>query len=170
MDERWERVRQIVREECERISERLEQKIIEAAQQRTKNKLELVNGRWVGVTEPQLQAWRDAFPAVDVDAELKKMAAWIVSNPMMAPKSQVGRFVNSWLTKCQNQASLRSIPFTPKADPKAITPSLCEYCLKPASGSVNGIRHCSSHTDDAMYQKARPRMPGVVPKAVAGGD
>ena len=160
-EERWSKleevVRRVVREEI-------------AALGKNKNRLELINGRWSGITEPQLAAWRDAFPAVDIDGELKKMAAWIVSNPMMAPKSQIGRFVNSWLTKSQNQASLRSIPTTRAADPRAIAPSLCEYCLKPAAGSVNGIRHCSAHTDDAMYQRPRQKMPGVTPKAVAGGD
>jgi urease accessory protein UreF len=169
MDERWERVRQIVREECERIERRLQEKIVEAAQQNRKSKLEFVNGKWVGVTEQQLEAWREAFPAADIEAELRKMAAWIVSNPASAPKSQLGRFVNAWLTKCQNQASLRLIP-TGRADPKSIAPSLCEYCLKPAMASVNGIRHCREHGNDAMDMKPRPKMPGITAKAVAGND
>src|SRR5690606_8347538 len=100
MEDRWAKLEEIVRRDVRE----------ELAGITKKPKLAIVNGRWTGITEDQLSAWKEAFPAVDVDAELKKMAAWIVSNPALAPKSQVGRFVNSWLTKSQNQASLRSIP------------------------------------------------------------
>ena len=156
MEDRWARleevVRKVVREEI-------------AALGKSKSRLAIVNGRWTGVTEDQMAAWREAFPAVDVDAELKKMAAWIVSNPMMAPKSQIGRFVNSWLTKSQNQASLRSIP-TERDRPTA--KKLCVYCDRVATGSVNGKWHCGEHTLNAMDNDPIPHMRGVVAKPVAG--
>jgi hypothetical protein len=161
-EERWSKVRQIVREE----NEALLAKIL-AHVGKTKGKLELVNGRWVGVTEDQMNAWREAFAAVDVDLELKKMAAWIVSNPLMAPKSQIGRFVNSWLTKAQNSASLRSIP-TERAAPSVIKMKLCAYCEKIASGQVGGIWACDPHWDKAMNRDPIPHMRGVVAKPVAG--
>jgi len=173
MDERWERVRQIVREECERITERLEKKIIEAAQanRAAKHKIKLVNGRWEGVTPEVMQALKEAYPAVDVEGQLKEMIAWIFMHPEDAPKSNYGAFIQTWLKKHQDRHSIRSIPLASvKTDPKAITPSLCEYCLKPARGSVNGIRYCGDHGNDAMDMKPRPKMPGVVAKAVAGND
>ena len=160
-DERWSKVRQIVREE----NEALLAKILSAVATKAKTKLELVNGRWVGVTEDQMNAWREAFPAVDIDGELKKMAAWIVSNPVMAPKSQVGRFVNSWLTKSQNMASLRSIPTERKTEVKL---KLCAYCDKVGADNVNGRWACADHFRDALDNTPIPHMRGIVAKPVAG--
>jgi len=98
--DRWmklaEIVRQVVREEIAGL--------------RKKPKIDLVSGRWTGLGEEQLEAWEAAYPGVDVDAEVKKAAAWCLSNPDSAPKSQYGRYLNTWLSRQQNQASLRAIP------------------------------------------------------------
>jgi len=157
MEDRWakleEIVRRVVREELAGITK--------------KPKLAIVNGRWTGITEDQLSAWKEAFPAVDVDAELKKMAAWIVSNPALAPKSQVGRFVNSWLTKSQNQASLRSIPLE-RPRQTEVKQKLCSYCERVATGAPNGRWACDKHFRDAMDGTPVPRMVGVVAKPVSG--
>lgn len=162
-EERWAKVRQIVREE----NEDLEKRIL-AALGKSKTKLALVNGRWTGITEEQMTAWSEAFPAVEIDAELKKMAAWIVSNPMLAPKNQIGRFVNTWLTKVQNQKSLRSIPALER--PTETKMKLCSYCEQIAKAQVNGIWYCAAHTDDAYDRRPIPHMRGVTAKPVAGND
>lgn len=113
-----------------------------------------------------MQAWREAYPAVDIDGELKRMAAWIVSNPMMAPTKQIGRFVNSWLTKCQDRASIRSIPLQER---KTETPmKLCVYCDKVASGQTNGRWACDTHFQKAMDGDPIPRMRGIEAKPVSG--
>jgi hypothetical protein len=57
-----------------------------------------------------MTVWADAYPSCDLVVELKKAAAWIVSNPHLAPKSQFGRFLNTWFARQQNQLSIRSIP------------------------------------------------------------
>jgi hypothetical protein len=163
-EERWSKVRQIVREE----NEALLAEIAKIVASKNKKAIEFVNGRWVGVTEDQMQAWREAYGAVDIDAELKKMAAWIVSNPHLAPSRQVGRFVNTWLAKTQNQASLRSIPMEPR---KTETPKkLCVYCEAVAAGQVGGIWACDAHWQKAMDRDPIPRMRGVEAKQVAGSD
>lgn len=160
-EERWSKVRQIVREE----NEALLAKILSAVGSKNKKAIEFVNGRWVGVTEDQMQAWREAYGAVDIDAELKKMAAWVVSNPHLAPKNQWGRFANSWLAKTQNAASLRSIPLERKTE----TPKkLCVYCDAVASGQVGGIWACDPHWQRAMDREPVPRMRGIEAKPVAG--
>jgi hypothetical protein len=159
VEDRWGKLEEIVR--------RVVKEEIAALGKKSKLKLELVNGRWVGISEEQMSAWSEAFPGVEIDAELKKMAAWVVSNPMMAPKSQLGRFVNSWLTKTQNQASLRSIP---TVRPAEIKQKHCAYCPAIADGSMDGIWYCSAHRDDAYERKPRRHMLGVVAKPVAGND
>ena len=154
---RWakleEIVRRVVREELASLGK--------------KPKIELVNGKWVGITEEQMNAWEAAFGALDLKAELAKAAAWIVSNPMQAPKSQLGRFLNAWFSKGQNQASLRSIPLERKTETKF---KHCEYCQKIATGNVGGIWCCDGHTRDAMDRKPRVHMWGVQPKPVSGRE
>ena len=159
-DECWEKVRQIVREE----NERLEARILAAVKGRSKISLE--NGRWVGVTDAQIDAWKEAYPTVDIQAELKKMSAWVLSNPHVAPKSQWARFANTWLARAHDRAAVRSIPL---GEVKIAPKKACAYCSDDATGSTSGILHCNKHIYDAMDGKPR-RMLGVVPAPVAGRD
>jgi hypothetical protein len=50
-----------------------------------------------------LAAWKTAYPAIDVEGELRKAAAWLVSNPKNK-KSAYSRFLNSWLSRAQDKA------------------------------------------------------------------
>ncbi len=159
MEDKWSKLEEIVR--------KVVREEITALGKKSKVKLELINGRWVGVTEEQMTAWKEACPGVDVDTELKKMAAWIVSNPMAAPKTQIGRFVNSWLAREQNKLAIRSIPIERKTEVKM---KHCDYCPKVATGSVGGLWHCGEHRDDAYERKPRGHMWGVPAKPVAGAD
>lgn len=133
-----------------------------------KPKIELVNGSWVGITQEQMGAWGAAYGAVDLEAELKKAAAWIVSNPHLAPKSQLGRFLNTWFSRTQNTTSLRSIPGG-KRDEPGPSMKLCSYCEKVASSKFGGIWACSGHGQDALDGRPVPMVKNpVVAKNVAG--
>ena len=162
--DRWEKVRLIVREECERIEARIIA-VLEKHGHKQKTKVELVNGKWEGITPHLQSSWALAYPGVDIPTELNKAAAWIMSNPTLAPKSQFARFLLTWFSRTQDRLSIRSIP-TRSEIPKV--PSLCEYCLAPSTGSIGGVRYCPQHMTDAMDGRPRPKMPGVVAKAVAG--
>lgn len=157
MEDRWakleEIVRRVVREELSTISPQ------------KKKKVEFKNGRFVGLGEIELAALKAAYPAVDVDKQLKEMAAWIVTNPDDAPASNYGAFINTWLRKHQNQHSLRSVP----THREEIKRRACAYCSADSTGSVNGIQHCRAHYQDAYEERPR-RMLGVVPKPVSGAD
>lgn len=50
-----------------------------------------------------MAVWKKAYPAIDIEIELQKAAAWLVSNPNNR-KSQYGRFLNGWLTRAQDRA------------------------------------------------------------------
>ena len=110
-----------------------------------KPKINLVGGRWTGITQEQMESWSAAYGAVDLEAELKRAAAWCVSNPSIAPKSQMARFLNTWLTKEQNRRSLQSIPTV-----RSIAEKTCEYCGAISAGSINGYNPCSKHWQNAM--------------------
>lgn len=149
MEDRWDRVRAIVREECERISKEILAALAQnggAARTRT-GQVGFENGRWTGITDAHLSAWRAAYPSVNVEAELKLMAAHLVSNPAKAPKSDFGRFINTWLRGNHNRSAIRSIPT--RSEQKRI----CAWCGSPSSGRTNGNEHCSLHANKALYDE-----------------
>lgn len=158
-EDRWvkleEIVRRVVREEV-------------AAAVKGKAKLAFANGKWIGVTEEQLEAWKAAYPAVDVDSELLRAAAWIASNPHVAPKSQYGRFLNTWLARGQNTSSIRSIPT--RNDPvPGPGKKLCSYCESVATAKFGSIWACSGHGQDALEGRPVPMMKNpVLAKNVTG--
>jgi len=47
-----------------------------------------------------LQAWMQAYPKVDIQAEIKKAMAWEASNPRKAKKDK-RRFMNNWLANAK---------------------------------------------------------------------
>lgn len=56
-------------------------------------------------TEEHREQWAEAYPGVDVVAEVRKAKSWIVGNP--AKKKTAGgmpAFLNRWLSKAQNNA------------------------------------------------------------------
>lgn len=139
-EDRWAKLEQMLRRVLRE----------ELAQLGKKTKVEFLNGKWIGITQEQMDAWRAAYGAVDIEGELKRAAAWVVSNPNLAPSKQCGRFLNTWLSRQQNQNSLRSIP-----GKLAEVKKQCAYCDSPATGRVNQIDHCRAHTADAMDEKPR---------------
>lgn len=157
MEDRWlkleEIVRRVVREELSTFNP-----------QKQKTKIGFKNGFFTGLGDIEMAALEAAYSGVDLQAEIKKAAAWIVTHSEDAPRSNYGAFLNTWLRKQQNQHSLRSIP-TPGPGKK-----LCAYCEVIATGQVSGVWHCQKHVIDAMDGKPRPHMLGVVHKAVAGSD
>jgi len=51
----------------------------------------------------QMAIWEKAYPAVGVQIELNKAAAWIVANPKNR-KTNYARFLTNWLAKAQDKA------------------------------------------------------------------
>lgn len=47
----------------------------------------------------KIALWKDIYPAVDVEQELKRMAAWLDSNPTRRKtKRGITKFINNWLS------------------------------------------------------------------------
>ena len=62
-----------------------------------------LGGSEVVITQSQIDMFSDAYPAVNIHAELKKMKAWLMSNKARQ-KKDVLRFINNWLSKTQDDA------------------------------------------------------------------
>jgi DNA-binding transcriptional regulator GbsR (MarR family) len=74
--------------------------------------------------ESHLNRWEEAYPAICVEAEIKKAAAWLIANPKNR-KSNYARFLNLWLSKAQDRAPRQQQSQTlPSSDPAThITPA-----------------------------------------------
>ena len=67
--------------------------------------LPLVTGEEYGVKAADIVLWRDAYPAADVLAELKKMRAWLDANPQRRKTVKgIKRFITGWLEREQNRS------------------------------------------------------------------
>lgn len=56
------------------------------------------------VPEGKISMWADTYPAVDVKQELRKMAAWLDSNPTKRKTRRgIERFINNWLSRQQDR-------------------------------------------------------------------
>lgn len=60
-----------------------------------------------GITQSQLDLWKENFPALDVNAELKKASAWLDGHDQNR-KKDIKRFLASWLLRSQENA--KAIP------------------------------------------------------------
>ena len=66
----------------------------------------LNDGSEWGIPLAPVQDWRQAFPAVDVDQELREMRAWANANPTKRKTSRgVSAFAFRWLAKAQDTPS-----------------------------------------------------------------
>ncbi len=73
------------------------------------------SGQFGGITNERLAAWWEAYPAVDIDIEIKRAAIWLVDNPSKR-KKQLGRFLSGWFSRTQERGGTKGVP--PKREPK----------------------------------------------------
>ena len=56
----------------------------------------------------KIALWKETYPAVDVEQELRKMVAWCDSNPTKRKtKRGVNKFINGWLSRTQDEGGSR---------------------------------------------------------------
>jgi len=55
------------------------------------------------IAENDLDLWASAYPAINLNAELNSMCAWLKANPKNL-KSNYERFIISWLKRSQDKA------------------------------------------------------------------
>ena len=142
MDDKWLRLEEIVR--------RVVREELNARKPASKqpSSIRLEGRTWVGITESQTEAWRSAYPSVEIDGELRRAAAWILSNPSDAPKTQFGRFLNAWLSRNQNGHAMRTSKESSITSKPATPFRACSVCNSRANLQVNGEWRCVTHRFD----------------------
>ena len=64
--------------------------------------LNLKTFHWQGILPEDIDRWKETFPAVDVEQELREMELWAAANPAKR-KSNWFRFITNWLSREQER-------------------------------------------------------------------
>lgn len=57
----------------------------------------------------KIALWKETYPAVDIEQEIRRMAAWLDSNPTRRKTRRgINRFINSWLSREQDRGGSKS--------------------------------------------------------------
>ena len=82
----------------------------------------LIDGTEFFVEKEDIAEWQKAYPAVDVEQELREMRAWCQANPKLRKtKKGVRRFIVSWLARQQDKGH-PGMAVKPKSD-RTFTPT-----------------------------------------------
>ena len=69
----------------------------------------LNNGSFWPIHADMISHWRDLYPAVDVEQEIRKMIGWCEANPTKRKTARgVTKFINGWLTREQDRGGNRA--------------------------------------------------------------
>lgn len=69
----------------------------------------LNNGSYYDVPMSKVERWKELYPAVDVEQELRKMAGWSEENQKKRKtRTGVGVFINNWLAREQDKGGKRT--------------------------------------------------------------
>ena len=67
-------------------------------------KIPLNDKSFFNVPLEKIALWKETYPAVDIEQELREMAAWSDANPAKRKTRRgIGRFINSWLSREQDR-------------------------------------------------------------------
>lgn len=62
------------------------------------------------IPENDLATYKELYPGIDVEQELRSMKGWCLSNPKnRKTRSGAKRFITSWLSRSQNSAQTRAV-------------------------------------------------------------
>lgn len=77
----------------------------------------LVDGTTWTPNVEDVTRWKGAYPAVNIEAELRKMSVWCHANAKnRKTRTGINRFVNTWLSKAQDKGG-SSGPVVPSSKP-----------------------------------------------------
>ena len=76
----------------------------------------LNDGSAFSIYPSDVKRWEELYPAVDIIAQLRKMAGWCDANPKRRKtKNGIKRFINSWLAGEQDKGGANYLPGTQRS-------------------------------------------------------
>lgn len=64
--------------------------------------------KWQNILTVDWEQWAKTYPACNIEAELNKMATWLLANPKKA-KKDYKRFIVNWLTRAQDKGGTKGM-------------------------------------------------------------
>ena len=106
------------------------------------------NCRFEGIPNRRMELWRDAFPAVNIELDMKRAALWILDNPKKK-KKYWGRFLTNWFARTQEKGGNIKGSYRQRLLPIPGKKCSTRHCQMPAvhkscPGSYD-IFHCKNH-------------------------
>lgn len=65
-----------------------------------------VNNCFKNIDDSQINLWKSAYPATNIDIELSKAVVWLKANPTKV-KSNYNKFLSGWLSRCQDSGGTK---------------------------------------------------------------
>jgi hypothetical protein len=62
------------------------------------------NQNWSGIQDLDLSRWKEIYPAISIEIELKKMREWVLSDSSAKSKKTWRKFINGWLNRANEKA------------------------------------------------------------------
>ena len=87
-----------------------------------------------GITPEQLELWRESFPAISVELELKSASAWLDANRRNR-KYDIKRFLVNWLKRSQDRAARVTVSNDRERHPDILYENTC------FSGNERGLKN-----------------------------
>lgn len=86
----------------------------------------LLDGSFYAVTRDRVDLWKKAYPAIDVETEIRQIVVWCDANPKnRKTRNGVLRFLVGWLKKAQDKAPRKAQQ--PRFVPRASTVAQQQY-------------------------------------------
>ena len=117
-------------------------------------KIILNNKDFHPVTQSDIDHYKELYPAVNIEQEMRKICGWCESNPTKhKTKTGVQRFINAWLAREQDRGGSKQTPIA-QAPRKIVTETL--YDQRP--NVENGIEDVPEWL--LQYQREHPKQEG----------
>lgn len=72
--------------------------------------LPLIDGSEYLLTVSEVERYKELYPGIDVEAQIRSMVGWLEANPKnRKTRTGIKRFINGWLSKEQNKAPRRTV-------------------------------------------------------------
>ncbi len=63
---------------------------------------------WENITDKDKNSWREAYPACNIELEIKQMKEWLLSNPDKR-KTLYRKFITNWFKRSQDKGGTRGL-------------------------------------------------------------
>ena len=94
-----------VKESKENKSKEISPELLESTRQEAVYELILNDGTYYLVCAPEIQKYRELYPAVDIDQEFRKMIGWLDTHKSNRKTNRgINKFINGWISRAQDSA------------------------------------------------------------------